>query len=185
MEGVTNGFSNFTKGVGDFFNGIGKAFETLWGWLGDICNAVGNIASSVVDGIGKFFVTLWDWLGKITTAIGDIASSVVNGISNLLNILFVPENNPFENLSTKFDEKFGFVNQIKDLASNLLGFSNYGNNVPSFTITWQGVTVAIIDFSLFLDYRTWIHGIILAIAWSVFILKTYRKLPTIIGGFSQ
>ena len=69
--------------------------------------------------------------------------------------------------------------------SKLLGFSNYGEDVPSFSLTWYGTTVAIIDFSLFLNYRTWIHGIILAIAWSVFIFKTYRKLPSIIGGFSQ
>lgn len=52
-------------------------------------------------------------------------------------------------------------------------------------MTWHGVTFALIDFSLFLQYRNWLHGIILAIAWVIFIFKTYKKLPSIIGGFSQ
>lgn len=136
--------------------------------LKDVLNFFGELLSYINPFSENFFVyKLIDLLG------------------NLLRLLFVPENNPFESLSVKLDEKFAFVNQIKSLFSSLLGFNNYGENVPSFTLTWYGATVAIIDFSLFLNYRTWIHGIILAIAWAVFIFKTYRKLPSIIGGFSQ
>lgn len=52
-------------------------------------------------------------------------------------------------------------------------------------MSWKGVTFGLIDFSLFVNYRDWVHGIILAIAWAIFIFKTYRRLPSIIGGFSQ
>lgn len=133
---------------------------------------------------------LWEFLTNIISYINPfddnfLGKKIVELIGQLLETLFIPESNPFEKLSSKFDEKFAFVNQIKDLFSKLLGFSNYGEDVPNFSLTWYGTTVAIIDFSLFLNYRTWIHGIILAIAWSVFIFKTYRKLPSIIGGFSQ
>ena len=103
----------------------------------------------------------------------------------MLKLLFVPQNNPFEQLSSKFNEKFSFVDQLKSFANNLFGNTNFGDSTPTFNMTWHGVTFALIDFSLFLEYRGWLHGIILAIAWAVFIFKTYRKLPSIIGGFSQ
>jgi hypothetical protein len=51
-------------------------------------------------------------------------------------------------------------------------------------MTWKGVTFSLIDFSLFLNYRVWLHGIVLAIAWFIFIFKTFKKLPSIIGGFN-
>lgn len=45
-----------------------------------------------------------------------------------------------------------------------------------------GQTLNIIDFSLFMDYRIWLHGIILAISWFLFIRRLFNKLPTVIGG---
>lgn len=178
FSAIGNIASNILSGLGDFFS-------ILWDWLGKLFTAIGNIATSILEGLGSFFSTLWTWLTDIFGAITKIPETIIKLLGDLLNWLFVPSNNPFESLSSKFDEKFAFVGQIKDLFSSLLGFNNYGENVPSFTLTWYGATVAIIDFSLFLNYRTWIHGIILAIAWTVFIFKTYRKLPSIIGGFSQ
>ena len=44
-------------------------------------------------------------------------------------------------------------------------------------------TVSIIDFSAFLHYRGWLHGIILAISWFMFARSLYARLPGIIGGF--
>lgn len=133
---------------------------------------------------------LWNFLTDIISYINPFSDNflgkkIIELLSDLLEFLFVPESNPFEELSSKFDEKFAFVGQIKTLVSDLLGFNNYGDKVPSFNMTWHGVTFALIDFSLFLDYRTWLHSIILAIAWFVFLFKTYKKLPSIIGGFSQ
>lgn len=190
-------------------SGIGKFFDTLFGFLNPAHENfifrgafadIGNILDTLNPLSDKFFLkqlfdvlnpfsenfflkTLFDWINPFSENF--IGKKIVELFQNLFELLFVPKNNPFESLSSKFDEKFSFVGQIKDLFSSFLGFNNYGDNVPSFTLTWYGTTVAIIDFSLFLDYRTWIHGIILAIAWAIFIFKTYRKLPSIIGGFSQ
>ena len=66
--------------------------------------------------------------------------------------------------------------------STLLGNVDYGTTTPSFSITYYGQTVNIIDFSLFVNYRIWLHGIILAIAWFMYIRKLFNKLPNIIGG---
>lgn len=66
--------------------------------------------------------------------------------------------------------------------SSLLGNVNYGESIPKFSIQYAGQTLDIIDFSLFVNYRVWLHGIILAIAWFYFIRKLFNKLPALIGG---
>ncbi len=103
-------------------------------------------------------------------------------LGDLLKWLFVPTENSFEGLQEKFNTKFAFVNQIKEMFSNLLGFNNYSETLPIFSITYEGQNLNIIDFSLFVDYRLWVHGIILAIAWFCFIRKLYNRLPILIGG---
>lgn len=138
-----------------------------------------------------FFLNgLFTFLGNVLSYINPFSENffaykLIDLTQELLEFLFIPKTNPFEELSVKMEEKFAFVNQIKDLFSSLLGFNNYGYEAPTFNMTWKGVTFALIDFSLFLEYRIWLHGIILAIAWFVFIFKTFKKLPVIIGGFSQ
>lgn len=122
------------------------------------------------------------FLGK---SLGDLVQNIVNGIGDLLKMLFVPETSPFEEVAEKLRKKFGFIFQIQEMIQNLLGFNNYGNSVPVFRVNLYGNDVAIIDFSVFLNYRLWLHGIILAFAWFAFIRKTFVKLPSIIGGFSQ
>ena len=167
---------------GSIFDKIGRAIESLW-------TAIINFFASFGTFIGNIIQAIWDAVASICEAIGNIVSGIVdgilNGLSSILEFLFVPEHNPFEELSQKINAKFGFVGQIGQLISNLLGFNNYGNSIPSFDVTYYNTTVSIIDFSLFVQYRDWIHGIILAIAWTIFILKTYKKLPNIIGGYGE
>lgn len=103
-------------------------------------------------------------------------------LGNLLKWLFVPEQSSFEDLQEKFNTKFAFVNQIKQMFSNLLGFNDYSETLPTFSINYEGQNLNIIDFSLFTNYRVWLHGIILSIAWFCYIRKLYNKLPQLIGG---
>lgn len=169
-------------GEGTIFDKIGRGIENLWKAVVNFFSGFGTFIGNIISAIGEGIAAVCTAIGNI---VGGIVNGILNGIGAVLQALFVPQNNPFEQLSQKINTKFGFVNQIKDLFSSLLGFNNYGNSVPTFTLTWFNTTVGIIDFSLFLQYRDWIHGIILAIAWTVFILKTYRKLPNIIGGYSE
>lgn len=160
-----------------------------------ILKSVINFLSNILNYLNPFsddfiLLKLWNFLIEIISYLNPFSENffvykLIDLLGDLLKWLFVPNTNPFNELSNKFNDKFAFVNQIKTLFNDLLGYSNYGDKVPSFDMTWRGVTFAFIDFSLFLDYRTWLHGIILAIAWFIFIFKTYKKLPSIIGGFSQ
>lgn len=183
MKWLSDIFSSIGNIATSILSGVGNLFSTLWNWLEDILLSIGNIVDGILDGISGFFSTLWTWLKDIFTLIFNIPSTIIELLSDLLKFLFVPDNNPFENLSSKFNEKFAFVNQAKDLFNSLIGFNNYGNSAPTFNMTWKGVTFAFIDFSMFLQYRLWLHGVILAIAWFIFIRRTVNRLPAIIGAF--
>jgi len=104
-------------------------------------------------------------------------------LQNTLEFLFKPSDNNFNELKDKINNKFGFVSQIKDLAYSLLGFNDYGEDPPTFEINYMNNKLSIIDFSPFLEYRGWLHGIILAISWFMFGRSLYTRLPGIIGGF--
>ena len=81
-------------------------------------------------------------------------------------------------------DKLYFVTQISEMFSTLLGNVDYGTTTPSsFSTTYYGQTVNIIDFSLFVNYRIWLHGIILRKLHGLCILENYLiNLPNIIGG---
>lgn len=173
MEGLESTFKNITSGLGDIIKNLGDVLSYINPFsdnfiLKDVLNFLGNILSYLNPFNENFF-----------------GIKLIELFSNLLKSLFIPETNPFTELSTKFNEKFVFVSQIKDLINSLLGNVDYGNSVPNFNFTWYGVTISIVDFSLFLEYRIWLHGIILAIAWYMFLHKLFKRLPGIIGGFSE
>lgn len=172
------------EGLAVPFNAIKEGLNSIIEFFGTILDYLNPFSENFI------LLKLWNFLLDIISYINPFSDNflgkkIVELLGDLLKLLFVPENNPFEQLSVKFNEKFAFVEQIKTLINSLLGFNNYGDKAPTFNMTWHGVTFALIDFSLFLDYRTWLHGIILAIAWFTFLFRTYKKLPSIIGGFSQ
>ena len=145
---------------------------------------------NILDLIVNFFIDLLNGIGKMLEWFNPFHENffvykLIELFKNLFDFLFIPKNNPFEILSTKFDEKFGFIKQIETLFISLLGYNNYGINVPVFNITWNGLTFPIIDFSVFISYRVWLHRIILATSWFIFIRRTFNKIPKIIGGFSE
>lgn len=171
------------------FEAIKEGLENLGNFFSDLLLDIGSMLQWLNPLSDEFFLKgLISFLGEALSYINPLSENffvykLIELLRDLLEFLFVPKTNPFENLATKFEEKFAFVNQIKDLLNSLLGFNNYGEEVPTFNMTWHGVTFALIDFSMFLEYRLWLHGIILAISWFIFIFKTYKKLPAIIGGF--
>lgn len=162
--------------------------------------AIANFLKSVVEGVlgvldylnpfSENFILkgVLDFLGNILSYINPFSENfwaykLIELLGDFFKLLFVPSDNNFEELSNKINEKFGFIGQIKDLAYSLLGFNNYGDKPPTFEITYMNNTVSIVDFSAFLEYRVWLHGIILAISWFMFARSLYTRLPGIIGGF--
>lgn len=199
---IGNWFSDLGDNLSTWFSNVGNWFSELWNDklkpafqtmgenISNFNSAVGNWFRNLGTDLGNWFKNLGEHLSNLLSYINPFDENffgykIIDLFKQLFNLLFVPENNPFSELSNKFDEKFSFINQIKTLINDLLGFNNYGDKAPSFSIKYKGLTLVIVDFSIFLNYRTWLHAIILSISWFIFIRKTYNKIPSIIGGFSQ
>lgn len=183
---------NANEGIIGFLNPLSDNFflKNLFGWLNPLSDDF--ILKNLFDWLNPFsenFILkqLWDFLTNIVSYLNPFSENflgrkLVELIGNLFNDLFVPDEDIFGNLQNDIRSKFYFTTQISDIFNNLLKDFDYGDEVPSFNISYYGKTLSIIDFSPYLEYRTWLHTIILAIAWFIFIRKTFNKIPKLIGG---
>lgn len=175
MEGLEIPFKTITTGISDIFNSIVSILSYLNPFddnfiLKDVINFLSNILSY----INPFSD---DFLGK----------KIISLLGDLLEYLFVPKEDHFSEIKTIIDEKFGFVNQITELVSMLTDFnrssSTFSEVPPSFTITYMGVTVEIVDFSVIEPFRSTLHAIICACLWVPYLINLFRRIPAIIDGF--
>ena len=144
-----------------------------------LANPFEGIAQGIVN-LGEHFSNVISYLNPFSENFFGI--KLIEFIGDLLSNLFVPKEDMFGNLQENIKNKFYFTTQIQEIFESLLNDFDYGDSVPSFSITYYGKTVDIIDFSPYLEYRSWLHAIILGISWFIFIRKTFYKIPGIIGG---
>lgn len=181
---ITQGLSDFSTNVGTWFSNLGT---NLSNWFSNLTTNIGNFFSTLGTNIGNWFTSLINNLKNLLSYINPfddnfLGKKIIELLSNLLNALFVPNDDIFGELQDKINTKFNFINQISDIFNSLLDNFNYGDKVPTFNISYKGKTLSIIDFSPYLEYRSWLHAIILSVAWFIFIRKTFNKIPKIIGG---
>lgn len=187
MENIANFLKSVVDNVLDILDYLNPTSENFI--LKGVLEFLGNILSYLNPFHENFILKgVLEFLGNILSYINPFSDNflgkkIIELLQNVLEFLFKPSDNNFNELSEKVNEKFAFIDQIKVLLNSLLGFNNYGDKPPTFEITYENNTVSIIDFSMFLEYRIWLHGIILAISWFMFARRLYAKLPGVIGGF--
>lgn len=184
--------TNPVKGLLDVLNPLSENFflKTLFNWFDKTNdNFVLKDLFSWLDPTSENFILkkAWDFFESIINFLNPahenfFGRKLVEFIGELLNDLFVPKEDIFGNLQENIRNKFYFTTQIQEIFESLLIDFDYGDSVPSFSITYYGKTANIIDFSPYLEYRSWLHAIILGISWFIFIRKTFYKIPGIIGG---
>ncbi len=128
------------------------------------------------------FTAIANGLESVWNSIVDLGQTLLDGISSF----FVPHEGFFDetfgSIKSKFESKFGGDNQLATIFDTLFN-NNYDSGVaPTFSIEIYGSTCNIIDFSMFLDYRVYIHGIIICIAYVLFAIKLSKRIPKLIGG---
>lgn len=163
------------------FQKLQEGLDSIGNFFSDLINYINPFSEDfILKRVLDFFEELLSYINPFSENF--FVYKLLELLGNLLKTLFVPEKSPLENFKQKVQDKLYFVTQISEMFSTLLGNVDYGTTTPSFSITYYGQTVNIIDFSLFVNYRMWLHGIILAIAWFMYIRKLFNKLPNIIGG---
>ncbi len=199
LSGLSKGLeilTNPVKGLLDVLNPISENFflKQLFSWF-DISNEnfIFKDLFSWLDPTSENFILkkIWDFLTNIVSYLNPMhenffGKKLVELIGDLLNKLFVPQQDHFGELNEKFHSKFGFIDQIKDLVTNLFNFneSRSSSDVPpDWSITYYGTTVNIIDWTAFEKYRGFLHGIIIFILWGSFLIRLYKRIPGIVHGY--
>ena len=107
-----------------------------------------------------------------------------------LRVAFIPSAGYIEEFRTDikaiFDNKFSFINEIRDFLAFIFSSPIIDNpGPPEFKITlpggkWGTGSVQIIDFSIFEDYRLFIINFVRVFLWIPFLIKLYKRLPSIV-----
>lgn len=179
----------FTGGLSDIFGFVKKIFELL----GDVVTFLGDILTSIKDGFIELAKSIVD---KLSDFMSNVANGFLNVIQNIISIpqkiidlllellkyLFVPEYNPIEEIKAKLNEKFTFATQMALLTKELFKDFDSNSSAPVFSFTYKGTEYEIINFEIFEPYRVVIHSIIIAIAWTYFVLWLFKHSPRIVKG---
>lgn len=136
----------------------------------------------VFSGITEWFGGVLEILKTPFTAIAEGLNGVWNAVKNIkedLKTLFIPSVNIISLISDKFTDKFPIINQVGDLFTSLF---NPGTDEPVFKITYNGVNVKIIDFTMFSDYMPLIKNFTGVFLLLSFLTREVKRLPKLIRG---
>lgn len=160
----------------------------------NIFNIVTHIATDIISGITEKAkenaTNIISSISSIPTKLDEIKDAIITGMLNGFKALWIPSDGFFDTLYggilDDIHVKFPIIEQINLIWLNMMSSFTVsgGDSPPEFNITAYGSTVSIIDFSMYDDYRIYIHGIIIAIAYYFFIKKVIVRIPKLIGGIS-
>lgn len=89
-------------------------------------------------------------------------------------------------IKAALDEKMGFFAEIQEFLGSIFGaVVETDPEPPKFEISlpggkWGTGKIKIIDFSLYAHYRSYIINLIRVFLWIPFLMKLYRRLPSLI-----
>lgn len=194
---MVNPFELLAQGVVGLFNTFSDVLNYLNPFsenfiLKGVLDFLGNILSYINPFSDNFILKgVLEFLGNLVSYVNPFSENflgrkLIELFSDLFKTLFIPKQDQFTEINNKFNEKFGFFEQVKELVVELFSFhstASYSenNSYPSWNITYQGTTVSIVDFSLFDKYRGTVHGIIIGTMYISFCWRLFRRLPGVIN----
>lgn len=130
-------------------------------------------------------------MGILTEPINEIGQGLdPESDKFILKVAFIPSEEYMQefvyDIKTVFDNKFSFISEIGSFLGNILGVVIEDNpEPPEFKVNlpggkWGSGSVSIIDFSIFEDYRPFILNFIRVILWIPFLIKLYKRLPSLV-----
>lgn len=156
-------------------------------WLSDITDRVQESVGVLVEPLEE----LKEGFNNFVIAMGEIINLLNPWHENFfMRVAFIPSAGYMEDFRTDikemFDNKFSFISEIRDFLAFIFSSPIIDNpGPPEFKINlpggkWGSGSVQIIDFSIFEDYRLFIINFIRVILWIPFLIKLYKKLPSIV-----
>lgn len=152
---------------------------------------IGNLITERLGVLADPIIGLTEGFNSFVNVIGEVINYMNPWHENFfLKVAFIPSEGYLEayvtDIKEMFDGKFTFISEIRDFLGNLFGAVIDPNpDPPEFTINlpggkWGSGSVKIIDFSMFAQYRAFILNFIRVILWIPFLLKLYKRLPSLV-----
>jgi len=178
---------------------IEEWLDRIYDRLGDILRKMGSIEvtneagtniwdvlASLLESIGDLGGALASAFASIVESIASLAVSIIEGVFDLLNTLFTPSPDHFGDFQEKVENQFSFYDDVKNETTEVYGiFSGSGDAVPDTSFSFNGVSAQLIDLSGFEMFRPTLHIIVLGVAYASYFVTLLRRVPGIIGGFSD
>lgn len=190
MEGLATPFERIAQGIVK----LGEHFSNVLSYLNPFSeNFILKNLLNWLNPTSEDFILkkLWDFLTNIISYLNPFHENffgrkLVEFIGDLLESLFIPQQDHFGELNNKINIKFGFIHQVKDLVYSLFPENTTLSYAPpNWSVTYEGVTINIIDWSAFEKYRGYLHGLIIFIMWGAYLIRLYKRIPSIIYGFTD
>lgn len=174
---LVDGFNTLYDQLRERFSALQSAiinkFEEFKRHLDGIMQQVQLVIGKVVDGVDNVRL-------RIISIYDDFKIKAVEKIE----YYFVPTFSMQEQVEEWKElllTKFACFEQISNAFSELFSMKET-DEPPSFPITYKGVTVGLIDFRPYDEYRPFVHMLILGFAWYAFLRRVFYWLPGFIMG---
>jgi hypothetical protein len=159
--------NNYTGGPGttpDYDTWYDNIFSGITGWFG-----------GVLDVLATPFELIADGLNGVWQAIKDLVEDLVEELKSL----FIPTVDILPLIQEEFTDKFPIISQVGDLFTNLF---NPGSSEPIFKISYNGMTLKIIDFTMFSGYMPLVRNFTGVFLLLSFLTREVRNLPRLLRG---
>lgn len=156
-----------------------------------LSGAVFGAISSAFENI-PILAEIRDNVASFVTGVLNLPQLVANKFQELFTLLFVPGPDYFDNIKVKFQEKFTFVQSIKNVATIIYEFFRDTDFTKPPVITVHlsqakgslnfGESAKILDMSWYAPYKPSVDVIISSIMLVAFGFRMYFRLHTVITG---
>lgn len=122
-------------------------------------------------------------MGERIKDVVSVVRAIPDIIAENMKSLVIPSGSPLLKLRATIDEKYPFISQLS-VWVNSLTYGDYSENAPNFSITYNGETYNLIDFSLFSQYRSLVHAISSILLVTSFIFWLIKFVPKLLKGLN-
>lgn len=179
-------FQGMVDGAVGFFNAIYTIFDTLFGWIGDIISAIGEIGIKIL--------TLTKYINPFDTE-NFIGYKIIELLGNLLKSLFIPEDGYFENefneVKSKLNNKIPYETYLSAL--NEIGSVPVAVDERDVSIALENYKISdnltinlnnFIDFGIFTKYKNTWYGWCRAVIYPLLIFYWLNQISKFLNHYS-
>lgn len=167
-------------------------------WIAQGFTDIVNSITSCLDYINPFSENfllkgVLEFLGNILSYINPFSENflgkkIIELLGSLLQSLFIPKEESFTKFQDIFNEKLGFVENVKSGVNSLKDMFNNVEELPALSIDidskyYKG-ELTIIDLNWYSQYKTYGDLVITGFCYIFFIWRIWVHLPSILQGSS-